>query len=119
MDTKTMNPQPAVKSVFFEVEVSVVDGPDLVNRALDVLLKSLDLSWPDIRLNRQPLRIFPDSDAKQLAEEFIESAKGDSPVKEVEMGYNPTNEEYDAAPDPEIKESPIPPAQTNEQGEVQ
>jgi len=61
----------------------------------------------DISFVVTPVRIEDDKDVKALEEEFKESAKADEPaVEEKPLNFNPTNEEYDAAPDPEFKPSP-------------
>lgn len=89
------------KTVTFEVDVILPDGPKLVERAEKALRARL--TDGEIAVIRA-VRIFPDADVEKLAEEFIASApEEDPPVVEKELTYSPTREELDALPDPELK----------------
>ena len=97
------------KTVVFELCVTLDAGDKLVARAQEVALRVVDFNADgDFHLNEVPTRVYPNAEDEALAKEFINSSpteKGDL-VEEKVMTHNPTVEEYESSPTPEIKSGP-------------
>ena len=108
------------KTYVFELHVTV-DVSESVGYVQNLALNAINFSTKgDFHLNEKPIRVIPDEATEALAKEFIESSPTDKAdlVEEKVMTHNPTIEEYDASPTPEIKPKDTLPSATTEQGEI-
>jgi len=93
-----------MKKVVFEV---VVEAPSVELATANFLSWAGKTKRPYISYDDKAVRIEDGRDVEKLAQEFHDSAKTDEPeVEEKPLGFNPTNEEYDSVPDPELTPSP-------------
>ena len=94
------------RKVVFEVTVEADSTKEAIATfdAVVTIVGQHTVFGNEIAFNRDPVRNENfNEEVEKLTEEFSEASPTDEPVEEKPLKFNPTNEEYDAIPTPELK----------------